>query len=187
MDELTPESPERDTAPDPDLTPRVAPATRRRARKPWAFVALLMVVVALLLVVFQGLGDATLFFRNTDEAVAQRGSLGDRRFRIQGRVNGDSITPTANGVDFLITHNGVEVTISHLGDPPDLFQENIPVVLEGRWVQTGQTDVAAPAGDLPTDEGWFFTSDRFFVKHEEVYQEEHPYRTEDYSEETPSP
>src|SRR5690606_36467222 len=71
------------TGPTTDLTPRAVPAARRRRRRtPWAAIALVLVVAALLVVVFNGLGDATLFFRNADEAVAQRDSLGDRRFRI---------------------------------------------------------------------------------------------------------
>ena len=170
------------TGPTTDLTPRAVPAARRRRRRtPWAAIALVLVVAALLVVVFNGLGDATLFFRNADEAVAQRDSLGDRRFRIQGRVDGDSITPTATGVDFVIRHGDAEVTVVHEGDPPDLFQENIPVVLEGRWARVGDPEVAAPAQGLTTDDGWYFASDRFFVKHEEVYVAENPERTDDYT------
>jgi cytochrome c-type biogenesis protein CcmE len=175
MDELT----EVET----DLTPRVPPATRRRRKRPWALVALLAVVVALLVVVFNGLGDAALFFRNADEAAAQRDSLDDRRFRIQGRVVDDSIVPTATGVDFVIAWNDTEVAVAHQGDPPDLFQENIPVVLEGRWARVGDgSDAIAPADGVPTDDGWYFASDRFFVKHEEVYVEENPDRVTDYDE-----
>jgi cytochrome c-type biogenesis protein CcmE len=165
-----------------DLSPRVGRAAGRGRRTPWAWLALVAIVVALLVVVFNGLGDATLFFRNADEAVSQRDSLGDRRFRIQGRVESDSIVPTSTGVDFVIVHEGVAVTVSHQGDPPDLFQENIPVVLEGRWAEVGDPDVAAPSDGVPVDDGWFFASDRFFVKHEEVYVEENPDRTDDYSE-----
>lgn len=193
MDELTRDDREADADAGPgltmattDLTPRAVPAARGgRRRTPWAAVALVLVVVALLAVVLNGLGDATLFFRNADEAVAQRDSLGERRFRIQGRVDGATITPTATGVDFVITHAGVDVTVSHDGDPPDLFQEDIPVVLEGRWARVGDAEVAAPADSLPTDDGWYFASDRFFVKHEEVYVEENPERTDEYTDEEP--
>jgi hypothetical protein len=106
--------------------------------------------------------------------------LGDRRFRIQGLVDGGSITETPRGVDFVITYNGVDVAIAHIGDPPDLFQPGIPVVLEGRWAQVGDLDVVPPAEALIPDDGWYFASDRFFVKHTEVYAEEHPDRTGDY-------
>ncbi|MGY6501304.1 MAG: cytochrome c maturation protein CcmE domain-containing protein [Acidimicrobiales bacterium] len=181
MDRLTGEDHDLD-ADDSRLTPRVPPAARRRRRNPFAFSALAVIVVALLVVVANGLGDATLFFRNADEAVAQRDELSDRRFRIQGLVDGGSITDTDRGVDFVITYNGVDVTISHIGDPPDLFQPGIPVVLEGRWQQLDATEVAAPVEGLPTDQGYFFSSDRFFVKHTEVYVEDNPDRVDDYEE-----
>ena len=179
MDELTDDSGSTAT----DLTPRVPPAARRRRKRPWALVALLAVVVALLVVVFNGLGDATLFFRNADEAVAQRESLDDRRFRIQGRVVEGSIVPTDTGVDFVIVWNDQEVAIAHQGDPPDLFQADIPVVLEGHWARAGDgSDAIEPSAPVPTDDGWYFASDRFFVKHEEVYVEENPDRVTDYGE-----
>lgn len=162
------------------LTPRVAPAARRRRKNPFALVALLVIVVALGVVVFSALGDATLFFRNADEAVAQRDELGDRRFRIQGLVDGDSITPTDRGVDFVVTHNGVDVTIAYQGDPPDLFQPGIPVVIEGRWARIDDGEFVAPDATLPTDNGWYFSGDRALVKHTEVYEEEHPDRVDDY-------
>lgn len=163
-----------------DLSPRAGRAPRRGRKPPWAVLALVAIVVALLVVVFNGLGDATLFFRNADEAVAQRDSLGDRRFRIQGRVARDSIVPVDGGVDFVISHGGVDVAVAMRGDVPDLFQETIPVVLEGRWARVDDADVVAPAEEVPTEDGWFFSSDRFFVKHEETYVEEHPDRTDDY-------
>jgi cytochrome c-type biogenesis protein CcmE len=162
------------------LTPRVAPAARRRRKNPMAVVALVVIVAALGVVVVNGLGDATLFFRNADEAVAQRDELGDRRFRIQGLVDGDTITATDRGVDFVVTHNGVDVTIAYQGDPPDLFQPGIPVVLEGRWTRVDEPGAVAPAATLPTDDGWYFVSDRALVKHTEVYEEDHPDRVDDY-------
>ncbi|MDZ7678386.1 MAG: cytochrome c maturation protein CcmE [Acidimicrobiales bacterium] len=185
MDELSPDAPDPVGEPAGDdaasrLAPRVPPAARSRRRNPFALASLVLIVVALVAVVMMGLGDAAVFFRNADEAVAQRAELGDRRFRIQGLVDGDTVTDTTRGVDFVITHNGVEVTVAHEGDPPDLFQPGIPVVLEGRWARVDAPDLVAPVDALPTDDGWYFASDRFFVKHTEVYAEEHPERTDGY-------
>lgn len=170
-----------------DLTPRAPRAPGRRRRTPWAMLALGVVVVGLVVVVVNGLGDATLFFRTASEAVAERDTLADRRFRIEGRVATDSIVPTSTGVDFVISDGDVDVTIVHQGDPPDLFQENIPVVLEGRWAQVGDADVPGPTEGVPTDDGWFFSSDTFFVRHEEQYVEEHPERTQDYVDDDADP
>ena len=99
-------------------------------RRLW--VAAVVVLGALGFLVYQGLGNATLYFRTADEAVAQRETLGDRRFRIEGNVL-SPVNQTGEVVSFNIESNGVQVPITHKGDPPELFQPGIPVVLEGRF------------------------------------------------------
>jgi cytochrome c-type biogenesis protein CcmE len=128
-------------------------AQRRRL-----WIAGAIVVAALGFLVFRGLGNATLYFRTADEAVAQRESLGSRRFRIQGAVVAGTVRQSGQQVQFDITSNGVSVPIVHQGDPPELFKPGIPVVLEGRF------------------EGDRFSSDRMLVKHSETYTAEHPER-----------
>jgi cytochrome c-type biogenesis protein CcmE len=136
----------------PDLTP--APPAPRRRRNPLAYAVLVLVLVALGVVVAKALTSASLYFYNADEAVAKRESLGDKRFRLQGTVLGDTIQETADGVDFDVAFNGVRVQARHEGDPPELFQPGIPVVLEGRWDDTGD----------------WFDSDRILIKHSEQYE-----------------
>lgn len=117
-----------------------------------------VVVAALAFLVFQGLGNATVYFRTADEAVAQRRSLGDRRFRIEGTVVDGTVVESAGNVAFRISSKGVEVPVLHRGDPPELFKPGIPVVLEGHF-----------SGDT-------FASDRMLVKHSETYVADHPER-----------
>jgi cytochrome c-type biogenesis protein CcmE len=130
--------------------------TTRDTRRLWLAGA--VVAVALGLLVFKGLGNATLYFRTADEAVAQREALGDRRFRIQGNVVAGSVQPAQQDVAFAIESNGAVVRVLHRGDPPELFKPGIPVVLEGRF------------------QGDHFASDRILVKHSETYVAEHPER-----------
>jgi cytochrome c-type biogenesis protein CcmE len=78
-------------------------------------------------------------------------------------VIGDSIEPTEKGVDFRVVFNGVSVDVHHAGDPPELFQPGIPVVLEGRW---------SPSGDV-------FDSDTIRVKHSEQYEADNGDRLDD--------
>jgi cytochrome c-type biogenesis protein CcmE len=118
----------------------------------------MVVVGALGFLVFQGLGNATLYFRTADEAVAQRAQLGDRRFRIEGDVVAGSVNQVGNDVSFTLISKNVEVPVRHKGDPPELFRPGIPVVLEGHF------------------QGDYFASDRILVKHSETYIADNPDR-----------
>ncbi len=148
-------------SPRPSATPGVPQGARRRT--PWVYGVLLLVALGLGVVVYQGLNSASLYFYNADEAVQQRQALSDRRFRLQGTVQEGTVTTTGNGVTFTVAHNGVDVLVRHQGDPPELFQPGIPVVLEGRW---------AAAGDE-------FDSDLIRVKHSEQYVADNGDRIED--------
>jgi cytochrome c-type biogenesis protein CcmE len=169
-DELDPHAPFEDTddVDGLDLTPReVAPArsaSADRGRRVAILGALGVLVVALVFMAYQGLNNATVFFRNVDEAVAERDSIGDRRFRLQGRVVDGSLESDGTSVTFTVEHAGVQAAVRHVGDPPELFQASIPVVLEGTW----------------SDEGEWFESDRILVKHEEEYEAENPERTDEF-------
>lgn len=163
------------SADDLDLSPRTGPGADEPARPPrrpaggprrWVGIGVLVVVLVLgAFVVSRALGDATLFFRNADEAVAQRDELGDQRFRLQGLVVPGTTAEQADGVTFVVTFNGVDVPVDHVGDPPELFQDDIPVVLEGHWSDTSDDAV--------------FVSDRMLVKHDENYDAENPDRVAD--------
>jgi len=107
-------------------------------------VAILAIVVVAGFVIVNALGNATLFFYNADEAVAQQQQLGTERFRLQGTVVGPTVQRTDDGVTFDDTFNGVEVPVRHRGDPPELFQADIPVVLEGRFATSGQPPANRP-------------------------------------------
>lgn len=149
-----------------ELSPRTAPeatgtATRRR-RSPWAYGALLLVLLGIGVVAYQALSSASLYFYNADEAVEQKADLGDKRFRLQGAVL-DDVEAAGAGVTFTVKYNGVEVPVEHDGDPPELFEPGIPVVLEGHWAATGDT----------------FRSDRILVKHSEEYEAENGDRLQD--------
>ena len=78
-----------------ELTPRTGPdseggddavsVVRGKRRVSLPAMALLVAVVAIAgFVMVKALGSATTFYRNADEAVAQRDSLGVKRFRLQG-------------------------------------------------------------------------------------------------------
>jgi cytochrome c-type biogenesis protein CcmE len=156
--ELTPR-----TLDDDDVTVEgddapAAPRPRRTRRRWLPLVVLGVVVLGLGGLVYKGLSDATLYFRNADEAVAQRDELGDKRFRLQGTVVGEPVTD-GDTVTFDVAYNGVDVAVAHTGTPPDMFEPGIPVVLEGHWRDGAQV----------------FDSDRMLIKHDESYEAKDDY------------
>jgi cytochrome c-type biogenesis protein CcmE len=124
------------------------------------FLAVAVAVAGLLL--WKGLTNATVYFKTVDEAVAERAQLGDRRFRLEGIVQEGSVREGDGGVDFVVEENGAEIRVHHVGDPPELFRPNVPVVLEGHF--------AGPR----------FASDRILVKHTSEYRRDNPDRVKDY-------
>ena len=144
---------QREQREEPERRPPGRSQGRRRA-----IVVGLVVLAAFGFLLVRGLGNATLYFRTADEAVAQRQQLGDRRFRIEGNVVGGTVQQTAGSVRFNIESKGVVVPVMHQGDPPELFKPGIPVVLEGHF------------------QGDTFASDRIMVKHSEDYVAKHPSR-----------
>jgi cytochrome c-type biogenesis protein CcmE len=144
-----------------ELTPREAPARPRRSI--WPKLAIAGVVLALGVVAFQGLTNATVYFYNVDEAVEMRDDLGDRRFRLQGTVVDGSVEASEGGATFDVEFNNATAVVHHDGNTPEMFAPGIPVVIEGQWSAT--EDV--------------FESDQILVKHTEEYESEHEERLDD--------
>jgi cytochrome c-type biogenesis protein CcmE len=145
-----------------DATPRVRPP--RRGRTVIVTVTLIVAVALLVVIAVQALGDASLFFLNADEAVAQRDDLGTDRFRLQGTVVPGSVDEEGARVRFEVVFNEVAVDVAHEGDPPELFQPGIPVVLEGHW------------------QGDTFASYRIFVRHSSEYEADNGERLDEADE-----
>lgn len=120
-----------------------------------------LVILALGYIVFGGLDDNLVYYLTPAEAVERRVDYADGdRFRLGGFVEVGSVTETTNGVEFTVVDEGVSVDVEHTGSPPQLFRDNIGVVVEGAW-----------AGDV-------FETDTLIIKHDEEYRStdgEEPY------------
>ncbi|MDQ2678105.1 MAG: cytochrome c maturation protein CcmE [Actinomycetota bacterium] len=144
-----------------DVTPRTGEHHDSDAgggRRRLAIAGVVVLVAALGVVLFNGLTDASTFYYNVDEAVAQRDDLGTDRFRMQGNVIDGTISETDNGVAFVIAFGDTELNVEHRGDPPELFDAEIPVIIEGAF------------------DGDEFRSDKILIKHDSTYEEENDAR-----------
>lgn len=147
---------------DLDLTPRTEGQSPTRPRRSPAAWALLVVLVAGIgFVLFQFLNNAAVYYKNADEALRDKQSLGAKRFRVQGVVQEPVEVDSANVIVFDILFNGATVHVRHTGpEPPDLFKPGIPVVLEGNWDKSGG----------------FYESTAIQIKHSSEYKEKNPDR-----------
>ena len=155
---------------DLELSPKPRDEIRRGSKR-GPTIMLVIVLAVIGFVLFQGLSGATLFLREADVAVEEREELGDRRFRLLGSPI--SITDDQfefNGettVRFSIACDGSAVDIVHRGNVAEAFQMGVPVVLEGRWLDSSA--VGEPWVDGAND-GYYFESDRMLVKHDNEYR-----------------
>ncbi len=169
-----------------DLTPRqsgdVARVGGRKRVLP--AIALALTVAFLGFVVVRTLNGSALFFYNADEAVEQRVELEGQRFRVQGTPFGDARTLeiVREGrnelvVAFPIAFDEQVIDVIHTGNPAELFQPGVPVVLEGTWVTGLPSEVGAISGGA--DDGWHFASTDMVVKHDNEYRNDNRDRLDD--------
>lgn len=128
---------------------------RRRGRYVVAVGGCVVAVVAIVVLAVV-LSDNVVYFRTASEAVADRENLGTDRFRLAGAVVPGTIEETRRGVRFTVSDGDTSVDVDHTGDPPDLFEADAPVVVEGRWGSTRADAV--------------FESDRIMIRHGSEYQ-----------------
>ena len=123
-----------DDVTDIDLSPRtpVGPAAPVRRKRKWMpLVVLGLVVIAGGVIVTQFLTQAVDYYCNVDEIGERSGCDEDRRIRLQGTVDEDSVERVANTTVFTISFNGKTMPVSYDGEPGGIFKECIPVVVHG--------------------------------------------------------
>ena len=112
-----------------------------------------LVLLALGYILFGGLDNNLVYYLTPAEAVDQRADFPDgERFRVGGFVEDGSVVETADGLSFVVSDDGAAIDVVHSGTPPQLFRDNIGVVVEGTW-----------AGD-------HLETDTLIIKHDEEYR-----------------
>jgi cytochrome c-type biogenesis protein CcmE len=107
------------------------------------------------LIVTFSLNDSFVYYMTPGEALESRADFDDgRRFRLSGIVEPGSVEELSDGVRFVASDpaGSESITVVHTRSAPQLFQENIEVVVEGSW------------------QGEEFHSDFMLIKHDEEYR-----------------
>ena len=144
-----------------DLTPVSPPASKSSSRRRTIGV-LVVLAVAILALLSQGLLHSLNYFDTVDQVFASRAKIGTTTIRLEGVVKPHSITRTSKGASFWMTGSGAhEVYVISHGTPPQLFQADIPVVVEGHFTTSHSTT---------------FDGSQILVKHTSTYIAQHPRR-----------
>ncbi|MDF1521436.1 MAG: cytochrome c maturation protein CcmE [Trueperaceae bacterium] len=126
-------------------------------KRKWGYaVAGVAVLVIAGAMIYQALATSLVYFVLPNEYAAEPERYDARRLRLGGIVADQSVAFDESDLrlTFLVTDGIVSFPVSHFGAPPDLFEENVGVVIEGHF------------------EGEVFMSDNVLVRHSEVYEAE---------------
>mgnify|MGYP002413620237 CR=1 FL=1 len=130
------------------------------------------------------LGGAARFVYEVSGAVALGSGLGEDRFRVGGTPQPGLVEGELGGeaaVVFTLCAGDVLADVVHLGDPAELFQPGVPVVLQGAWKAGRPPDLTGLDGAAA--DGWFLRTDHMAVKHDHDYRSDAaplpPCRTDD--------
>lgn len=152
---MTTTAPPLTAAPVAGGTPSVPASKSHRLR--YVTVGLVLIGAFAFLLV-KGIGTAINFYLPVNQALHQRSMLAGRTFNLEGLVEPGSIHSTPQGVDFTVSAGGDDLRVINSGSPPQLFQQNIPVIAVGHL------------------QGNTFVSDQIMVKHSSTYIAAHPGR-----------
>lgn len=110
-------------------------------------------VIALVIgITVASLNDNLTYYLYPNEAVSQRADFDDgERFRLAGQVVVGSLAENDQDLEFNVTDGSATVAVILVDTPPPLFNEDVPVLLEGYW-----------SGDE-------FIAERAFIRHDENY------------------
>jgi cytochrome c-type biogenesis protein CcmE len=111
------------------------------------------VIALVVAITIAGINDNLTYYLYPNEAVAQRADFPDgERFRLAGQVVAGSLTEDEDDLYFEVTDGSATIPVVLLNTPPPLFNEEVPVLLEGYW-----------SGDL-------FTAEEALIRHDENYE-----------------
>lgn len=111
-------------------------------------------VIALVVgITIAGLNDNLTYYLYPNEAISQRADFPDgERFRLAGTVVDGSLAENGADLTFEVTDGSTTIPVVLVNTPPPLFNEEVPVLLEGYW-----------SGDV-------FVSEEALIRHDENYE-----------------
>ncbi len=141
--------------------PAMPPLRPRRKMSRRVFAVFVLLAVALVFLLVEGLGSSLNYFDTVNQALANKHSLGTQTFRLEGTVVPGTIHPTTAGSNFSICQGAHVIHVANTGSPPQLFAARVPVVVVGHFA---------------SDTSPKFVSNSILIKHSPTYTADYPNR-----------
>jgi cytochrome c-type biogenesis protein CcmE len=104
------------------------------AHSRFVFLGIGGVIALVVAFTFAGLNDNLTYYLYPNEAMAQKAEFPDgTAFRLAGTVVEGSIVESDDSVTFEVTDGAATIPVVLDGPPPALFEDGVPVLLEGSW------------------------------------------------------
>ena len=111
------------------------------------------VIALVVAITVAGINDNLTYYLYPNEAVGQRADFPDgERFRLAGLVVAGSLDEQGDDLVFEVSDGAATIPVVLIDTPPPLFNEDVPVLLDGYW-----------SGDV-------FTADNVLIRHDENYE-----------------
>jgi cytochrome c-type biogenesis protein CcmE len=117
-----------------------------------------VLAAAFAVLLVKGLGGSLDYFETVDQAVADKAMLAGKTFRLEGLVVPGTVHVDGSTVRFVAAGSAHRIAVVNHGNPPQLFQPDVPVVVVGHFQGDG------------------FVSNQIIVDHSSQYQQQHPNR-----------
>ena len=98
-----------------------------------------VIVLAIAYLTVNGLRDNATYYLEINEVLAESADLDDHRIRMGGKVLPGSISVDTQNLiyDFQIHQDGQSVSVHYQGTTPDIFGDDIHVIIEGKMQHNG--------------------------------------------------
>ncbi|MBI3794054.1 MAG: cytochrome c maturation protein CcmE [Nitrospinae bacterium] len=97
----------------------------------------LVIVAAVSYLVYAGIQETSVYYLTVTQSSQMLAS--NKEFRMEGNVVPGSIkqAPDSLGAEFVITDSAKQAPIKYHGTIPDMFKDNIKVVVQGKYDKNG--------------------------------------------------
>jgi len=99
-----------------------------------------IIVAVIVYLIFSSIGGSTAYYLTISELKARGEDALDRKVRVVGLVQGETIQFDARNLDlyFVITDEGGSMPVKYKGARPDMLQDQAEAVVEGKLTAAGE-------------------------------------------------